>query len=100
MTGQSLQKFQHTILPQISYQQIFPVSILYKSTAGHYQPVRVADRRITARCRFIKNASWAASIPSVLQCEKLNHLMYAHNKDSNQSVYPRSPIVFIVRMKK
>ena len=34
-----------------------PVSILYKSTAGRYQPVRVADGPITARYRFIKNAS-------------------------------------------
>ena len=35
-----------------------PVSILYKSTAGRSRPVRVADGPITARCRFIKNASW------------------------------------------
>ena len=35
-----------------------PVSILYKSTAGRYRPVRVADGPITARCIFIKNASW------------------------------------------
>ena len=34
-----------------------PVSILYKSIAGRYRPVRVADGPITARCRFIKNAS-------------------------------------------
>ena len=34
------------------------VSILYKFIAGLYRPVRVADRPITARCRFIKNASW------------------------------------------
>ena len=33
-----------------------PVSILYKSIAGRYRPVRVADGPITARCRFIKNA--------------------------------------------
>ena len=25
---------------------------------GRYRPVRVADGPITARCRFIKNASW------------------------------------------
>ena len=37
---------------------ISPISILYKSTAGRYQPVRVADRPITARCWFIKNAYW------------------------------------------
>ena len=36
---------------------IFPVSILYKSIAGRYRPVRVADGPITARYGFIKNAS-------------------------------------------
>ena len=35
-----------------------PVSILYKSIAGRYRPVRAADGPITARYRFIKNASW------------------------------------------
>ena len=35
-----------------------PVSILYKSIAGRYRPVRIADGPITARYRFIKNASW------------------------------------------
>ena len=35
-----------------------PVSILYKSIAGCYRPVRVADGPITVRYRFIKNASW------------------------------------------
>ena len=35
-----------------------PVSILYESIAGSYRPVRVADGPITARYRFIKNASW------------------------------------------
>ena len=35
-----------------------PVSILHKSIAGRYRPVRVADGPITDRCRFIKNASW------------------------------------------
>ena len=39
-----------------------PVSILYKSTAGRYRPVRVADGPITARCRFIKSADWDASV--------------------------------------
>ena len=37
---------------------VFPVSILYKSIAGRNRPVRVADGPITARYRFIKNASW------------------------------------------
>ena len=36
---------------------INPVSILYKAIAGRYRPVRVADGPITARYRFIKNAS-------------------------------------------
>ena len=40
-----------------------PVSILYKSTAGRYRPVRVADGPITARCRLIKNASWVCCCP-------------------------------------
>ena len=35
-----------------------PVSILYKSIAGRYRPVRVADGPIAVRYRFIKNASW------------------------------------------
>ena len=39
----------------------FPVNILYKSIAGRYRPGRVADGQITARCRFIKNASWVAA---------------------------------------
>ena len=36
-----------------------PVSILYKSIASRYRPVSYPDGPITARCRFIKNASWA-----------------------------------------
>ena len=35
----------------------YPVSILYKSIAGRYRPVRVADGPIMARYRFIMNAS-------------------------------------------
>ena len=35
-----------------------PVSILYKSTDGRYRPVSYPVEPITARCRFIKNASW------------------------------------------
>ena len=38
-----------------------PVSILHKSIACRYRPVRVADGPITARGRFIKNASWEFS---------------------------------------
>ena len=36
----------------------YPVSILCKHIASRYRPVRVADGPITARYRFIKNASW------------------------------------------
>ena len=32
--------------------------IVYESIAGRYRPVRVADGPITARFRFINNASW------------------------------------------
>ena len=41
---------------RLSCHTYFPVSILYKSIAGCYRSVRVADGPITARCRFIKNA--------------------------------------------
>ena len=41
---------------------VYPANILYKSTAGRYRPVRVADGPITARCRFIKNANWEAIV--------------------------------------
>ena len=37
---------------------IFPESIIQKSIAGRYRPVRVADGPITARYGFIKNATW------------------------------------------
>ena len=42
-----------------------PVSILYKSIAGRYRPVRVADGPIMARCRFIKNASWVDTVEKI-----------------------------------
>ena len=35
-----------------------PVSIQHKSIVGRHRPIRVAHGPITARCRFIKNASW------------------------------------------
>ena len=35
----------------------FPASIIYKSIAGRHRPVRVADGPITARYRFMNNAS-------------------------------------------
>ena len=34
----------------------YPASIIYKSTAGRYRPVRYPDGPITARYKFIKNA--------------------------------------------
>ena len=42
---------------RVSYSCMSPVSILRKSIAGRYRPVRIADGPITVRCRFIKNAS-------------------------------------------
>ena len=36
---------------------MIPAGNLYKSIAGRYRPVRVADGPITTRYRFIKNAS-------------------------------------------
>ena len=38
--------------------RLYPVSILYKSIAGRYRPVSYPDGPITARYRFVKNASW------------------------------------------
>ena len=56
-----------------------PASILYKSIAGRYRAVRVADGPITARCRFIKNGSWGIingcgieQLLSILTLAKLN----------------------------
>ena len=46
----------------ISSLTYFPVSILYKSIAGRYRPVRIADGPTTARFRFIKNASWVQAL--------------------------------------
>ena len=46
---------------------IFPVSILHESIAGYYRPVRVAAGPITARCKFIKNASWVSDRISVIR---------------------------------
>ena len=43
------------------------VSILHKSTAGRYWPVRVADGPMTARYGIIKNASWEAAPLMVLK---------------------------------
>ena len=51
-------KTQHLIWLYTFCLGLSPVSILYKSIAGRYRPVRVADGPITARYRFIKNAYW------------------------------------------
>ena len=37
-------------------------SILAECLEGRYRPVRITDEPITARNRFIKNASWAVSV--------------------------------------
>ena len=45
-----------------------PAGILHKSIAGRDRPVSAADGPITARCRFIKNASWEESqFKSIIQ---------------------------------
>ena len=43
---------------------IYPLSILHKSIAGRYRPVRVADGPIAARCRF-KKIMLAGQVPCV-----------------------------------
>ena len=53
------------LVPHLSFHWCLgrvPVTILYKSIAGRYRPVRVADGSITARYRFIKNASWGCAM--------------------------------------
>ena len=45
------------------YSDIFPASIIYKSIAGRYRPVSYPDGPITARYRFINNASGVNSLP-------------------------------------
>ena len=54
-----------------------PVSIRYKSIAGRYRPVSYPDGPITARYRFIKNASWEVSYFLVL--EPLKQLNIKHH---------------------
>ena len=51
-----------TFLPgMLSVRLMYPGSILYKSIAGRYRPVRIADGPITVCFRFIKNATWVGS---------------------------------------
>ena len=52
-----------TALERLVEKLVSPVSILYKSTAGRYRPVKVADGPITARYRFIKDACWVCDLP-------------------------------------
>ena len=62
-----------------------PVSILYKSIAGCYRPVRVADGPITAHYRFIKNTRWdkdksqVTAILSFLQMDTWNSMSNEDN---------------------
>ena len=58
----------------------YPASILYKSIAGRCRPVRVADGPITARCRFIKNASWVYTCIFAEKCEYLKLLTFYQQK--------------------
>ena len=50
---------------------MFPASILYKSIAGRYRPIRVADGPITARYRFIKNAYWVINCHNTCTCYQM-----------------------------
>ena len=56
--GTAMHKNQSIRLTAYTHQTFNPVSILHKSIAGRYRPVRIADGPITARCRFMQNASW------------------------------------------
>ena len=49
-----------------------PVSILYKSVAGRYRPVRVADGPITVRYRFINIYMHVSSLGNSLFSVGLN----------------------------
>ena len=56
-----------------------PESILYKSIAGRYRPVSYPDGPITARYRFIKNASWEGTVARQKnENKKMHHAKYMH----------------------
>ena len=55
-----------------------PVSILYKSIAVRYRPVSCPDGPITARYRFIKNASWENALEHSQNAD-LEHLAHAQS---------------------
>ena len=56
--GTDLTPLDYIVVKVIIPRGIYPTSSLYKSIAGRYRPVSYPDGPITARCRFIKNASW------------------------------------------
>ena len=43
-----------------------PASILYKSIADRYRPIKVADGPITARCRFINMLAGTFRLVNIL----------------------------------
>ena len=51
---------------RLQYAPNYRVNILYKSIAGRYWHVRVADVPITARYKYIKNASWVKPISAIV----------------------------------
>ena len=61
-TLMSIKEFVNIALSCKSVRQSRPARILYKSIAGRYRPVSYTDVPITARYRFIKNASWAIPV--------------------------------------
>ena len=78
-------------MPEIFF-NTFPISILYKSIAGRYHPVKVADGPITARCRFMKNASWVLCLLnnmelfSNVELMKVSSWIYAITNDKSHVI--------------
>ena len=64
-----------------------PISILNKTIAGRYRPVRVADGPITARYRFIKNASW--------EKKKEEKETKRNNKQTNKQILNRTAVIIL-----
>ena len=63
------------------------VNILYKSIAGPYRPVRVADGPITACYRFIKNASW--DVDRLIELFRQSFSVFEHRCDQ-APLHPRA----------
>ena len=61
------------------------MSIIYKSIAGSYRPVSVADGPITARYRFIKNASWVLSVGNLIYAKRVTKGAFANNVDPDKT---------------